>query len=68
MKRICYDTRMQVINGIKFFDIVQITKFGTRTVSKVTVERGLNFTQAMKYAESIRDRVNVYQGMKGAGS
>ena len=68
MKRICYDTRMQVINGIKYFDIVQITKFGTRTVSKVTVESGLNFTQAMKYAESIRDRVNVYQGMKGAVS
>ena len=66
MKRICYDTRMQVINGIKYFDIVQITKFGTRTVSKVTVESGLNFTQAMKYAESIRDRVNTYQGLKGA--
>jgi hypothetical protein len=68
MKRICYDTRMQTINGIKYFDIVQVTKFGTRTVSKVTVESGLNFTQAMKYAESIRDRVNVYQGMKGAVS
>lgn len=68
MKRICYDTRMQTINGTKRFDIVQVTKFGTRTISRVTVERGLNFTQAMKYAESIRDRVDIYQGMKGAVS
>ena len=65
MKRICYDTRMQVINGVKQFDIVQLTKFGTRIVSKVVIERGLSFTEAVKYAESLLDKVDIYQGMKG---
>lgn len=66
MKTIAYDIRMQISNGVKTFDIQQVTKFGTRTISRATVASGLDFTTALKYAESVRDRVNEYNAMKGA--
>ena len=51
--------------GVKSFDIVQLTKYGTRTISRATLAKGLDFNQAVDYAENIAREVGVYQSMKG---
>lgn len=52
-------------NGVKSFDIVQLTKYGTRTISRATLAKGLDFNQAVAYAENIASEVGTYQAMKG---
>jgi len=52
--------------GVKSFDIVQLTKYGTRTISRATLAKGLDFNQAVDYAENIAKEVATYQEMKGA--
>lgn len=52
-------------NGVKSFDIVQLTKYGTRTISRATLAKGLDFNQAVAYAENIASGVSTYQAMKG---
>jgi hypothetical protein len=51
--------------GVKSFDIVQLTKYGTRTISRATLASGLDFNQAVTYAEGIAKEVSTYQAMKG---
>lgn len=60
------EPRMFVSNtGVKSFDIIQLTKYGTRTISRATLATGLDFNQAVSYAEGIAKEVSVYQSMKG---
>lgn len=59
------EPRMHINNGIKTFDIVQLTKFGTRIVSRATLASGLTMIQAVAFAEGLQARVSSYQGLKG---